>query len=82
MVGEPTSEKHVTWLIVMLLRGVLRTQPTFSADQLAVRDGIAAAVIVLLVAFQATTGTVMEYSWMFAGTALGLVFAGRHPLAR
>ena len=72
----------VTLLIVMLLRGLMRTQPNISGDQLAVRDGIAAAVVVLLVAFQATTGTVMEYPWMFVGTALGLVFASRHPPAK
>ena len=67
-------------LIAALLRGLI-IRRDLSDGRLAVRDGIAAAIIVLLIAFQATTGTLMEYPWLFAGTALGLVFASRRPLA-
>lgn len=67
----------VALLIGGLLGRLMRAPSDISRDWLAVRDGITAAIITLLIAFQATTGVLMEYSWLFAGTALGLIATGR-----
>jgi hypothetical protein len=39
------------------------------------RYGLAAAIVTLLAAFQATTGVLMEYPWLLIGTAIGVLYA-------
>ena len=62
----------VVVLLALLFRGLLRRDPTAPDRQLVV-DGLTAAIVMLLVAFQATTGELMEFPWLFVGSALGVM---------
>jgi hypothetical protein len=45
------------------------------------RYGLAASIVTLLAAFQATTGVLMEFPWLFIGVAIGALYS-RPPAAR
>jgi hypothetical protein len=67
-------------LILALLWGLVGWRSPRSDPERLTRYGLAAAVVVLLVAFQATTGELMEFTWLFVGTALGVLYARRRPV--
>jgi hypothetical protein len=64
----------VTVLIGLLLLGLVRRDRAPPPDWQFVRDGLAAAIVMLLVAFQATTGDLLEFPWVFVGTAVGVIW--------
>jgi hypothetical protein len=61
-------------LVALLLWALVwwRRPPDLSERWL--RYGLAAAIVTLLAAFQATTGVLMEFPWLFIGTAIGVLF--------
>ena len=64
-------------LLALLLLALIRWHRPSNSQERWLRYGLAAAILTLLVAFQATTGTLMEFPWLFLGTALGVLFAPR-----
>lgn len=64
----------VAGLILLLLWRLFRDRADAPPARLQLINGTTAALITLLVAFQATTGMIMEYPWLFAGTAVGLLY--------
>lgn len=64
----------ITGLLGLLLWTLVRWHlPPVSSERW-LRYGLAAAILTLLVAFQATTGDLMEYPWLFVGTAIGMLY--------
>ena len=63
----------VAGLVLLLLWKLYRERVDAPPARQQLINGITAALITLLVAFQATTGMIMEYPWLFAGTAVGLL---------
>jgi hypothetical protein len=70
----------VVGLVGLLLWALIWWRRPADAGERWLRYGLAAAIVTLLAAFQATTGTLMEYPWLFFGTAIGVLYA-RRPAA-
>ena len=69
----------VVGLVGLLLWAVVRWRRPPDADERWFRYGLAAAIVTLLAAFQATTGTLMEFPWLFLGTAIGVLYSRPPP---
>jgi hypothetical protein len=67
----------IAGLLGLLLWALVRWNLPPVASERWLRYGLAAAILTLLVAFQATTGDLMEYPWLFVGTAIGVLYARR-----
>jgi hypothetical protein len=62
-------------LLGLLLWALVRWRRPADRSQRWLRYGLAAATVTLLAAFQATTGVLMVYPWLFIGTAIGALYA-------
>ena len=71
----------VVGLVGLLLWALVWWRRPPDADERWFRYGLAAAIVTLLAAFQATTGTLMEFPWLFFGTAIGVLYR-RPPTGR
>jgi hypothetical protein len=68
-------------LAALLLWALVRWRRPPDAGERWFGYGLAAAIVTLLAAFQATTGVLMEFPWLFLGTAIGVLFL-RPPAPR
>jgi hypothetical protein len=62
-------------MLGLLLWALVWWRRTPDAGERWFRYGLAAAIVTLLAAFQATTGVLMEYPWLFVGSAIGVLYA-------
>jgi hypothetical protein len=67
-------------LIGLLLWALIRWRRPQDRSERWFRYGLAASIVTLLAAFQATTGVLMEFPWLFIGVAIGVLYA-RPPAA-
>lgn len=65
----------IAGLLGLLLWALVRRNLPEVSSERWLRYGLAGAILTLLVAFQATTGDLMEYPWLFVGTAIGVLYA-------
>ena len=61
-------------LLGLLLWALVRWRRPADRSERWLRYGLAGAIVTLLAAFQATTGVLMEYPWLFIGTAIGALY--------
>ena len=66
-------------LVALLLWALVWWRRPTDAGERWFRYGLAAAIVALLAAFQATTGVLMEFPWLFIGTAIGVLY---HQIGR
>ena len=62
-------------LLGLLLWALIRWRRPPDPNERWIRYGLAASIVTLLVAFQATTGVLMEFPWLFIGVAIGVLYA-------
>jgi hypothetical protein len=67
-------------LLGLLLWALIRWRRPPDRSERWLRYGLAASIVTLLAAFQATTGVLMEFPWLFIGVAIGVLYA-RPPAA-
>jgi hypothetical protein len=62
-------------MLGLLLWALIRWRRSPDPGERWIRYGLAASIVTLLVAFQATTGVLMEFPWLFVGVAIGVLYA-------
>jgi hypothetical protein len=62
-------------LLGLLLWALIRWRRPPDRSERWFRYGLAASVVTMMAAFQATTGVLMEFPWLFVGVAIGVLYA-------